>query len=61
VLFVRVLGLAVVAALGICVLLYLASGERRYLRYAWQIFKGALFLLVLILLLIFGERLVNDS
>ena len=60
-LFARVLGLAVVVALGVCVLLYLASGERRYLRYAWQIFRGALFLLVLILLLLFGERLVNDS
>ena len=59
-LFARVLGLAVAAALGACVLLYLATGERRYLRYAWQIFKVALYLLVLVLLLIFGERLVND-
>jgi hypothetical protein len=60
VLFARVLGLAVATALGACVLLYLATGERRYLRYAWQIFKVALYLFVLVLLLILGERLVND-
>jgi len=60
VLFARVVGLAVAVALGVCVLLYLASGERRYLRYAWVIFRAALFLFVLTLLLIFGERLVNE-
>jgi len=60
VLFARVVGLAVAVALGVCVLLYLASGERRYLRYAWVIFRAALFLFVLALLLIFGERLVNE-
>lgn len=56
-LFARVLGLLVAGALGACVLLYLVSGERRYLGYAWRIFKYALFLLVFVLLLIFGERL----
>ena len=59
-LFARVLGLAVAVALGVCIVLYLASGERRYLRYAWQIFKVALALFVVTLLLILGERLVND-
>jgi hypothetical protein len=60
VLFARVLGLAVAAVLGVCVVLFLATGERRYLRLAWQVFRIALFLLVLVLLLIFGEQLVND-
>jgi len=32
------------------------TGERRYLRIAWQTFKYAPFLLVLVLLLLFGER-----
>jgi hypothetical protein len=54
----RVLGLLVAVALGACVLMYLVTGERRYLRYAWLVFKYALFLFVLVLLLIFGERLL---
>ena len=57
-LLVRILGLVVAVALGVCVLMYFVSGERRYLRYAWQVFKYALFLAVLILLLLFGERLL---
>jgi hypothetical protein len=56
----RLLGVAVALALGVCVVLYLATGERRYLRMAWGIFRGALFLLVVFLLLIFGERLVKE-
>jgi len=58
VLLVRILGLLVAVALGVCVLMYVVSGERKYLRYAWQVFKYALFLFVLILLLLFGERLL---
>lgn len=37
---------------------YAVTGERRYLGYAWRLFKYALFLVVLILLLLFGERLL---
>ncbi|MGH8709651.1 MAG: hypothetical protein ACREVD_16520 [Burkholderiales bacterium] len=55
----RVLGLLVAVALGGCVLLYLVSGERKYLRYAWLIFKYALFFFVFALLLIFAERLAG--
>jgi hypothetical protein len=58
VLLIRVLGLLVAVALGGCVLMYLVTAERRYLRYAWLVFKYALFLLVLVLLLLFGERLL---
>lgn len=57
-LLLRVLGLLVAVALGACVLMYMLTGERRYLRHAWQTFKYALFLFVLILLLLFGERLL---
>ncbi len=56
----RVLGLLVAVALGVCVLMYLASGDRKYLRYAWIIFKYAVFLAAFVLLLIFGERLVGE-
>lgn len=56
----RVLGLLVAVALGGCVLMYLASGDRKYLRYAWMIFKYAVFLAAFVLLLIFGERLLGE-
>ena len=55
----RVLGLLVAAGLGGCVLMYLATGERRYLRYAWLVFKYAVFLAVFFLLLLFAERLAD--
>jgi cell division protein FtsW (lipid II flippase) len=58
VLLVRVLGLLVAIVLGGCILMYMMTRERKYLRYAWQVFKYALFLFVLILLLFFGERLL---
>lgn len=57
-LLVRVLGLLLAVTLGGCVLMYVVTGERRYLGYAWQVFKYALFLFVLVLLLFFGERLL---
>ena len=44
------------AALGVLVMAYVVTGERKYLRQAWTVFKYALFLAVLILLLFFGER-----
>ena len=37
-------------------LLWLLTGERKWLRVAWRIFKYAVFVLALILLLMFGER-----
>lgn len=57
-LLVRVLGLLVAVALGACVLMYLLTSERKYLRFAWLTFKYALFLFVLVLVLLFGERLL---
>ena len=56
----RILGLLVGVALGGCVLMYLATGERTYLRYAWLIFKYGVFLFAFVLLLLFGERLASE-
>lgn len=56
----RVVGLLVAVALAGCVLMYLASGERKYLRTAWLVFKYALFLSVFFLLLLFAERLAGE-
>ncbi len=57
-LLIRVVVVLVAIALGACVLLWLATNERRWLRYAWRLFKVALFVVVLFLLLLFGERLL---
>ena len=57
-LLVRVLGLLTAVALGALVLLYMVSGNRRYLNLAWQVFRYALFVVVLVLLLFLFERLL---
>lgn len=57
-LLLRVLGLLAAVAIAACVLMYMMTRERRYLRYAWVTFKYGLFLFVLVLLLFFGERLL---
>ena len=59
-LFVRVLGLLVAVALGGLVLMYLMSGDRRYLGYAWRTFKYSLYLAVFVMLLFFAERLAGE-
>jgi uncharacterized membrane protein YhiD involved in acid resistance len=58
VLVVRIVGLLLAIALGVCVLLWLATGERKWLRFGWGLFKAALFVVVLMLVLMFGERLL---
>lgn len=54
----RIAGVLVAIALGTCVVLWAATGDRKWLRYAWHIFRVALVLLVGFLLLLFGERLL---
>jgi hypothetical protein len=61
VLFARLAGLAAALALGVCVMLYMATGERRYLRLAARIFTVCLAVAVVLLLLLFAERVVNVS
>jgi len=56
---VRILALAVALALGASVLAWLITGDRRWLRIAWLIFKYAVFGLALVLLLFAGEALLR--
>lgn len=56
---VRILALAVALALGATVLAWLLTGERRWLRIAWLIFKYAVYGLALVLLLFAGEALLH--
>jgi len=58
VLVIRILAVLVAIAIGACVVLWLFTGERRWLRHAWNLFRIALVLLVAFLLLLFGERLL---
>jgi cell division protein FtsW (lipid II flippase) len=55
----RILGLAVALGLGVTVLAWLLTGERRWLRIAWLIFKYAAFGLLVVLLLFAGEALLH--
>ena len=57
-LFLRVVVVLVAIALGVCALLWAVTGERRWLRYAWTLFKVALCAVVVVLALLFGERLL---
>jgi hypothetical protein len=54
----RFAGLAVALALGLLVILYIVSGDRKWLRIAWRVFKVALVAAALFLLVVFFERLV---
>jgi heme O synthase-like polyprenyltransferase len=55
----RIVGLAVVIALGATVLAWAFTGDRKWLRIAWRIFKYAVFALALILLLFAAEALFH--
>jgi cell division protein FtsW (lipid II flippase) len=55
----RIVGLAVAAVLGFAVLAWIFTGDRKWLRIAWQVFKYAVFGLALILVLFAGEALLR--
>jgi hypothetical protein len=57
----RVLGVAVAVALAVTVLAWVFTGDRKWLRLAWRIFKYALFVLVFVLVLFAGEALFHAA
>ncbi len=57
-LLIRVVGLVVAVALGVSVLLWAMTGERKWLRIAWRLFRYAVFAVALVLLLLLAERLL---
>jgi len=59
VLVLRVIGLLSAIALGTSVLLWLMTGERKWLTFAWRVFSVVVFVVLLILLLFLGERLLQ--
>ena len=58
-LVVRLVGLLVAIALGVCVVAWLVTGERKWLSLAWRIFKYGVFVLAFLLLLFAGEALFH--
>jgi cell division protein FtsW (lipid II flippase) len=55
----RILAIAVAVALGATLLAWLLTGDRRWLRIAWTVFRYAAFGLLLVLLLFAGEALLR--
>jgi len=55
----RIIGLAVVIALAATTLAWLVTGDRRWLRLAWLVFKYAVFALAGLLLLFAGQALLE--
>jgi len=55
----RLGGLALAVALGATVLAWTITGDRKWLRLAWQIFKYGVYALALVLALFVGEALFH--
>lgn len=53
----RIVALLAVIAVGVCILSWVFSGNRKYLRAAWRVFQFALAVILLFLALLFFERL----
>lgn len=57
-LLLRVIGVLVAIAIGAGIFAFLITGERRFLRLAWQITKYALIFVLVVLALMFLERVI---
>ncbi|NNM83364.1 MAG: hypothetical protein HKL98_12300 [Burkholderiales bacterium] len=54
----RLIGFAVLVAIGVSFLAYLLKGDRRYLNFAWALFRFTLLLLLAFGILYFVERII---
>lgn len=57
----RILAVLAVIAVGACVLIYLFTGDRRYLSLAWRILKYAVIVALVLFGLLIGERLLSGA
>ena len=55
----RIVGLAVVAVLAVTVVAWLVTGNPRWKRLSWQVFRVSVFVLLAILLLFAGEAILG--
>ena len=58
-LVIRIVALLAVIAVGVCVLAWVFTGNRKYLRFAWRVFQIALAAILVFLALLFFERLLD--
>ena len=56
--FVRFIVLVAVIAIGVSVLLYMATGQAKWRRLAWQVFSAAAVAVAVVLLLLLAEHLL---
>ncbi|MGQ0655483.1 MAG: hypothetical protein ACT4P4_25015 [Betaproteobacteria bacterium] len=56
---IRIIGAATALVLAFMVLTWVFTGERKWLRRAWLVFRVALVVVVVFLLLLFGEALFS--
>jgi hypothetical protein len=54
----RIVALLAVIAVGVSVLAWVFTGNRKYLRVAWRVFQFALAAILVFLCLVFLERLI---
>ena len=57
--FIRIIGAATALVLVFMVLTWVFTGDRKWLRRAWLVFRVALVVVVVFLLLLFGEALLS--
>ncbi len=55
--FIRIIGAATAVVLAFMILTWLFTGERKWLTRAWLVFKAALFVIVVVLLVFAAEAL----
>ena len=55
----RIAALLAALAIGVCVLGWVFTGNRKYLRFAWRVFQIALAAVLVFLALLFFERLLD--
>jgi hypothetical protein len=54
----RIAGVLVAIAIAVCVVMWVSTSDRKWLRYAWNLFRIALVLTAAFLLILFAERLL---
>jgi uncharacterized membrane protein len=54
----RVVGFLLLISIGACVLVYLLTKDRRWLRFGWQLLKYSLILALIVLAFLALERLI---
>lgn len=60
-LIIRLLLFALIIAIGLSLLAYVFTRDRKYLRFAWNTFRYSLLFLLALALMVVAERLITTS